>query len=422
MGIWDYGKKVKMLIAGLGGRGMGQLKTLLSMDDVEFVGVCDVEADRAAKAAVLARELRGQTPREFTDTHLMLEEVYADAIIITTDWCSHIRIAIDAMKHGVRPAMEVGGATDVFECWELVRASEQTGVPCMLLENCCYGKKERALLNMVKRGLLGDVVFCAGGYEHDLRYEIGNGDITLHYRQRNFMNRNGELYPTHELGPIAEYLGINRGNRMITLTAMASRSAGQQAWMRAHRQDAADRFYDQKFQEGDVVTTLIKCAHGEMIQLQHNCTLPRPYSRGGVVHGTKGIWEEDNASIYFEGVSKEDPTYWTHRWEKDEAYMDKYMHPLWRSYEQFGPRGGHDGMDYLALRAFIESVQKRCQPPIDVYDAAAWMSITCLSEQSVAMGSMPVPIPDFTGGRWMERRIMPESCFALDTVREELFK
>ena len=211
---WEFGRKVRMCVAGLGPRGTGQMKVLLEMDDVDIVGVCDLIEERALKAADIVAEKRGGArPAVFTDTHAMLEAVEAEAILITTDWCSHIRIAIDAMKHGMRPAMEVGGATDVFECWELVRTSEQTGVPCMLLENCCYGKKEMTLLNMVKKQLFGDVVYCAGGYEHDLRDEIGMGDDTHHYRQRNFMNRNGELYPTHELGPIAQYLNINRGNR-----------------------------------------------------------------------------------------------------------------------------------------------------------------------------------------------------------------
>lgn len=418
---WKFGRSVRMCVAGLGGRGMGQMGVLLDMDDIDMVGVCDLIEERALKAAeVVAGKRGGRRPQVFTDTHEMLEKSGAEAILITTDWCSHIRIAIDAMKHGIRPAMEVGGATSVFECWELVRASEQTGVPCMLLENCCYGKKEMTLLGMVKKQMFGDVVYCAGGYEHDLRDEIGNGDINHHYRQRNFMNRNGELYPTHELGPIAQYLNINRGNRMVSLTAMSSRAAGQQAWMRANRADK-ERWYDQRFEEGDVVTTLIKCAHGEMISLTHNCSLPRPYSRGGMIQGTKGIWEEDNESIYLDGISPVDPSFWTHKWEKDEKYMNEYMHPLWKSYEAFGPRGGHDGMDYLALRAFVESVQKGCQPPIDVYDAAAWMSITCLSEESISMGSAPVAIPDFTGGRWMEPHPSPESCFSLDAIHEDLF-
>ena len=271
-----------------------------------------------------------------------------------------------------------------------------------MLENCCYGKEEMTLLNMVRQGLFGEIVHCEGGYRHDLRDEIGLGDVNRHYRQRHFLNRNGELYPTHELGPIAKYLNINRGNRMVSLVSMASKAAGLHAWLKQHRPDTP--LADAQVNEGDVVTTLIKCANGETIQLNHDCTLPRPYSRAGVIQGTKGIWMEDNRSIYIEDMSPGDNGHWTHRWESDEAYMKQYEHPLWKEYEVFGLRGGHGGMDYLALRGFVESVQKNETPPIDTYDTASWMAITALSEESVAMGSMPVPIPDFTGGRWLQER------------------
>ena len=156
-----------------------------------------------------------------------------------------------------------------------------------------------------------------------------------------------------------------------------------------------------------MVTTLIRCANGETIQLTHDCTLPRFYSRGGVIRGTKGMWMEDGRLIFIEGRTPVIEDDWEHHPESDAKYMEEYMHPLWRAYRDFGIRGNHDGMDYLVLRAFIESVQNQTEPPIDVYDAAAWMSITCLSEASIAMGSAPVEIPDFTGGRWVTARTNP---------------
>ena len=309
------------------------------------------------------------------------------------------------MRAGKRVAMEVGGAASVEECWRMVRTSEETGIPCMLLENCCYNKTELALLNMVRQGVFGEVVHCQGGYEHDLREEIGNGDINRHYRQDNFLKRNGELYPTHELGPIAKYLNINRGNRMVSLVSMSSKAAGLKAWLNEHRPD--DEITKQQINEGDIVTTMIKCANGETILLTHDCTLPRFYSRGGVVRGTKGMWMEDNRSVYIEGRSPVDENDWTHRAESDAKYMEEFEHPLWKEYKALGTRGGHGGMDYLVLRAFVESVQNKTEPPIDVYDAAAWMAITALSEESIALGSAPVSVPDFTSGRWCQREINP---------------
>ena len=260
------------------------------------------------------------------------------------------------------------------------------------------------------------MVHCRGGYQHDLREEIGMGDINRHYRQDNFRHRNGELYPTHELGPISTYLNINRGNRMLTLTSMASKAVGQHAWMQQHRADSP--LANVPFTQGDIVTTMIRCVNGETLLLTHDCTLPRPYSRGGVVQGTKGLWMEDGRAIYLED-EHQDPS---HTFQPDKDLLEKYEHPLWKEYREFGLRGGHGGMDYLVMRAFIESIQKDVPFPIDVYDAATWMSITALSEESIQKGSMPVAIPDFTSGRWMNRPARPADMFSLDAVRPEVFE
>ncbi len=402
MKLGEKGKTVRLGVIGLGGRGMSQTDTLLQMPDVEIVAVCDVYDDRVQKGQDLVFEKRGVRPDGETDYKKVLARPDIDAICVFTSWETHIDICVQAMRAGKKVATEVGGANSVDECWKLVRAKEETGIECMMLENCCYGKEEMTLLNMIRQGVFGTLVHCQGGYEHDLRDEIGNGDINRHYRQRHFLRRNGELYPTHELGPIAEYLNINRGNRMVSLCAMSSKAAGLHAWLQEHRPDS--ELANAQVNQGDIVTTMISCANGETILLTHDCTLPRPYSRGGRIQGTKGIWMEDNRSIYIDGRSPVDPGYWTHRWEKDEAYMEEYKHPLWQAYEEFGLRGGHGGMDYLVLRAFVESVQKDECPPIDTYDTASWMAITALTEQSIAMGGAPVPVPDFTEGRWLQKR------------------
>jgi len=402
MKMGDKGPVVRLGIIGLGGRGLGQTETLIQMPDVEVVAVCDVYEDRVRKGQELIEKHRGLTPAGETDFKKVISRDDVDAVCVFTSWETHIDICVQAMYHGKRVATEVGGATSVEECWKLVRAKEETGIECMMLENCCYGKEEMTLLNMVRQGVFGTLVHCQGGYEHDLRDEIGNGDINRHYRQRHFLHRNAELYPTHELGPIAEYLSINRGNRMVSLCAMGSKAAGLHEWLQENRPDSP--LANAQVNQADIMTTMIKCANGETILLTHDCTLPRPYSRGGRVQGTKGIWMEDNRSIYIDGRTVNDPNHWTHSWESDAAYMEEYKHPLWKAYEEFGLRGGHGGMDYLVLRAFIESVQKNECPPIDTYDTASWMCITALSEQSAAMGGMPVPIPDFTEGRWLQAR------------------
>ena len=359
--LGQEGRHVSIGVVGLGGRGQGQLKVLLDMPDVDVRAVCDVYEDRTQEGVRLVQEKKGYLPFATQDYRELVARPDIEAVVVMTNWTTHIRIAVAAMRAGKYAAMEVGGASSIGECWDLVRTSEETGMPCMMIENCCYNREEMALLNMVKKGLFGQLVHCQGGYEHGLQSEIGNGDTNRHYRQENFLHRNGELYPTHELGPISKYLDINRGNRLTMLTSMASLSLGMHSWFQENRPDHPLAHAD--FREGDIVTTMIKCARGETIFLIHDCSLPRPYSRGG-----------------------------------------------------------HGGMDYLVLRGFIEAVQKHEPTPIDVYDTATWMSITCLSEDSIAMGSMPVAIPDFTSGRWIGREPATPGCFALDAVYEEYFQ
>ena len=384
----EDGRLIKLGVIGLGGRGFSWVKALTEMKDVEIVAVSDVYQDRIDRAAQHVEENKGKRPAGYTDYHQLLAESDAEAIVVFTSWETHIRVGIDALKSGRRVGLEVGGACSMEECWEMVHASEQTGIPLMLLENCCYGENEMMVLNMVKKGLFGTLVHCQGGYQHDLRVEIGNGDVN----------------PTHELGPIAKDLCINRGNRMVSLVSMASKASGLHEWFVANRPDS--HLATAQVNEGDIVTTLIKCAGGETIVLTHDCTLPRPYSRGGRVQGTKGLWMEDNKSIYLEPAdAKFDPEnpYPEHNWKSEEDYREQYEHPLWKAFKASEKTGGHGGMDYLVMRSFIESVQNHTQPPIDVYDAAAWLSVTVLSEQSIAMGSAPVAVPDFTSGMWMHR-------------------
>ena len=419
MKLGQAGRTVRVGVIGLGSRSKEQIRCLVSMQDVEVVAVCDVYADRVAATQDAIEAQKGIRPDDTTDYREINAREDIEAVFIFSSWQTHVRIAVDAMKHGKTPAMEVGGANSLEDCWEIVRVSEDTGIPLMLLENCCYNKEEMALLNMIKQGVFGEMIHCRGGYQHDLREEIGMGDINRHYRQDHFMHRNGELYPTHELGPIATYLNLNRGNRMLSLVSMATKAVGQYQWMQKNRADSP--LAEAKFNQGDVVTTMIQCANGETIVLTHDCTLPRPYSRGGYVQGTKGLWQEDGRIMYLEDRTQPGP-HGEHNFESDKAYMDEFRHPLWKEYEEFGLRGGHGGMDYLCLRAFIESLQKGVAFPIDVYDAAAWMAVTCLSEQSIALGSVPVAVPDFTGGRWIKREARPGDMFSLDAVYPEAFE
>ena len=404
--------KARVGVIGLGGRGMSLLPLLLEMDDVEVAGICDIYQDRVDAALELFKKARRRKPKTSTDYRAILDIASIDAVITPSSWTSHARICIDAMEAGKYAGTEVGGATSVEQCWELVRTSRRTGKPCMLLENCCYGREELAVLNMVKQGLFGELVHAEGGYRHDLREEVCMGRENRHYRLDNYMNRNGDLYPTHDLGPIAKYLDINRGNRMLSLVSVASKSVGLNHWNMMNR-GPAHPLSDFKFALGDVVTTIIKCAHGETITLFHDTSLPRPYSRANLLQGTKGIWQEDRYGVFFDGKNPKVET-WMEKWDSLKDYLAQYEHPLWRGFLEEGVKGGHGGMDWLVLRAFLEAVLAGTDTPIDVYDTASWMSITALSEESVTMGGMPVPIPDFTDGAWIYRGKSLKGKYSLD--------
>ena len=394
-------KMIHTAMIGLGGHGMGLLKdVVLGMDDVQVIGVCDLFEDRgqAGKQAVLDKT--GKEPFVTKDYREILALPGLDCVMVTTSWETHIPIAIDAMKAGVRPGVEVGAAYSIEQLWDLVHTYEQTGVPCMLLENCCYGQFEMMIMNMIRQGVFGEIVHCEGGYRHDLREEISQGREKRHYRNANYRNRNTENYPTHELGPICQMMGIGRGNRMVKLVSQSSCARGLNAYNLAHQGPDGDQVH-YPFVQGDVVTTIITCAHGETITLTLDTTLPRFYSRGLVVQGTKGMYEEDNQSIWLDGLYEEMETFtWYKHWGNALEYRKDYESPTWKTFLEDGVRGGHGGMDYLVDRAFFDSVRDQTDPPIDVYDMAAWMSIGILSEQSILQGGAPVMIPDFTNGKW----------------------
>ena len=390
-------------LVGLGCRGTFLLKDcLLPRPEIQVDAVCDVYEDRCEDAARLVRESGRPEPFTCTDYRQMLARGGLDLVMITAAWEAHVDIACASMRAGIYTAMEVGGAYSVEDCWRLVDTFEETGVPCMMMENCCYGRNELLVLNMVRQGIFGEIVHCQGGYRHDLRSEIAFGRENRHYRFRNYLNRNCENYPTHELGPIANVLNINRGNRMLSLVSVASKSAGLHDYLLREKGPEYDAS-SMRFAQGDVVTTIIRCAHGETICLTLDTTLPRAYSRAFHVQGTRGMYMEDNRSIFIDGKDNAYDFKWKERWNSIEEYREEYEHPLWRDFLTEGIHGGHDGMDWLTTGALFDAVRAGAPAPIDVYDAAAWRSITALSEESISCGGAPVAIPDFTRGKWMHR-------------------
>ena len=390
-------------MVGMGCRGYEVMKTVLGVDGVALTCVCDLYPDRTEKARAKAEKMQGFSPRVTDDWHTMTDKKELDAVLVTCSWEPHIEMAVAFMEAGIPVGVEVGGAYSVEDCFLLVRTFERTGTPVMLLENCCYGRYELMVMNMAEQGLFGEIVHCEGGYRHDLRREITFGKENRHYRLRNYLARCCENYPTHELGPISQILHINRGNRMLSLVSVASKAKGLHDYI--GRTENADRsLLERDFAQGDVVTTIIKCANGETVTLTLDTTLPRAYSRQFTVQGTRGMYSEENNSVYLDTDHDESMHFsWKKQWNNAESYLERYEHPIWREFLADGLRGGHGGMDYLVYRDFVRCVRKGLPMPIDAYDMASLMCISALSEQSIAMGGAPVAIPDFTSGRWLTR-------------------
>jgi hypothetical protein len=343
-----------------------------------------------------------------------------DAVLICTPWRWHFEMAVDSMNAGKYVGLEVCGAQTIQQCWDLVDTHERTGTHLYFMENVCYRRDVMAVLNMVRQGLFGDLIHLEGGYQHDLRHvkfndgksaygkgvEFGKqGYSESAWRTQHSVDRNGDLYPTHGFGPIAKMINLDAGNRCLHLTSTASKSKGLHNYVvendgEGHPNAKVD------FKLGDVVTTVIKTANGETITLKHDTNLPRPYSLGFRVQGEKGLWMDINNSIYIEGQGK------AHQWATDDPYMNKYDHPLWQKNDELAAGAGHGGMDWFVMNAFVECVKSNAPAPIDVYDGATMSVITPLSEKSIMERSAPQEFPDFTRGKWKERK----NTFALNDL------
>lgn len=388
-------EQIRVGIIGLGLRGYGLTnQVFLKMDDIRITAVCDIYQDRVERVADLIENAGHKRPYETTDYKKLVNRNLVDCVIVITSWKYHTEVVTYCMEQGIPVGSEVGGANTVEECYQLVRTQERTGTPYMFLENCNYGQRELMVLNMVRMGLFGQIVHCSGGYCHDLREEITTGKENRHYRLNEYLSRNCENYPSHEMGPIMKIIDMNHSNQLMTLSSTASKSVGLHEYCLKH-QPENEELCEAKFAQGDIVTTVITCAGGETITITLDTTLPRPYSRGFTVRGTKGMYTEVNDSVFIDGTHNDCDFEWEEQWGNADQYAKEYNHPIWASITEEERAAGHGGMDYLCYRDFFDHIRSGEPMPIDVYDAATIMCITPLSEISIASGGMPVKIPNF---------------------------
>lgn len=403
-------KKVKVGMIGLGQRGAMLTRTVLACEEADIVAVCDAYQDRVESAQKVVNEKRGVTPVGYADYKDLIADPNVEAVVVASSWDEHIRMAIECMHAGKITAMEVGGAYDVEECWALVRAYEETKTPIMMIENCCFDRFELLSTALVRAGKLGTIVHCHGAYSHDLRDEICGGHVNRHYRLENYQKRNCENYPTHELGPIAKLLDINRGNKMTSLVSVASKGAGLNEFVRSDKNPDPE-LLNTTFKQGDIVNTIITCANGETISLTLDTTLPKYYSREFTVRGTKGLCSQEANMVLLEEKQTDlhdifEPQNVLAKYmnNADSDEMKEYLVPQWKSITDEEKELGHGGMDYFMFKEFFRCILNGEEMPIDVYDAASWMCITAISEQSIAQGGAPQAIPDFTCGKWVLRK------------------
>jgi predicted dehydrogenase len=386
-------------IIGVGARGIAQLRYLLAAN-ARVVAICDILKEKALAGQALVEQDGQKSPTLYTDGDHAFEALVQrediDLVIIATPWSWHVEQAVTAMRHGKHVGVEVPAATSLEDCWKLVDTSEQTRRHCIMLENCCYGYNETLLLRMIHEGILGDLLYGEGAYLHDLREELFADHGSGLWRRAEHTMRNGNLYPTHGLGPVANYMGIQRGDRFAYLVSMSTPERGLSMYRKAHL-PASDPRWKEKYLTGDLNTSLIKTARGLTITVKHDVSNPHPYDRINTIAGTKGIFEDYPPRIYIDGQAGSED------WTSLDAWK-QYEHPLWTRHGETARKvGGHGGMDFIQMNRFLQCMREGLLPDMDVYDAALWSSVGPLSVMSVAHGSVPVEVPDFTRGNWNKR-------------------
>lgn len=385
---------------GVGMQGSSHVQNFLKIENVEIKAICDIIEDKVKKMQNLVVEAGFSKPSGYSkgeyDFLRMCETEDLDLVFTSTPWEWHVPVCTAAMKNGKHAATEVPAAVTIDECWELVESAEKYQKHCVMMENVNYGRPEMMIMNMVRKGLFGELIHAECGYLHDLRHYKLGGLYEGDWRIKHSMTRNGNLYPTHGLGPVAQCMNINRGDRFEYLVSMSSNSRGLQDY--ALKTLGPEHEYSKaKYTLGDVNTSVIKTHNGLTIIVIHDTNLPRPYTRINLIQGTKGITQGFPDLIHIEGRSQ------AHRWEPLENYAEEFEHPLWKTVGKDAEWAGHGGMDYLEDYRLIQSLRTGTPTDMDVYDAVALSCISELSERSVANKSRPYDFPDFTRGFWKER-------------------
>ena len=389
-------RPVRMGFVGIGGRGTGMLRVALTQG-IQVTAVCDIIEERVQRAQRIVEEAGQPKPKGYSlgpeDYKRLVQQNDLDVVYTATPINLHAPVMLAAMRAGKYGGSEMPICTSIDEAWELVETSQKTGVPCMLMENYCYMRNVQMILNMVRQNVFGDLSHCEVGYQHDTRYVNLSAEGELLWRAKTKLAYDGNPYPTHAVGPAAQWLNINRGDRLEYLVSMSSRALGMREYAKQiGGPDHPSAKLDYKL--GDVNTTLIKTNKGITITLYYDTQTPRPVDFIWRVQGTGGIYSGTLDKIHLEGRSP------SHQWEDSKAYSQEYDHPSWKKYGDTIMQFGHGGSDYLCMLDFAKAVRNRTQVPIDIYDGVTWSIITDLTQKSVEKKSRAIDFPDFTKGQW----------------------
>jgi predicted dehydrogenase len=391
-------KTLRLGFVGVGVKGSSHVGHLMRMDGVELRAVCDIVELQCRETQEQAKRLGLRPPTIYSrgerDFERLCAEEDLDLVYTATPWEWHVPVCLAAMKNGKHAATEVPAAMSIDDCWALVEAAEKYRKHCQMMENCCYDRIELMTLNLVRKGVLGEVLHAEAGYLHDLRGVKFSKEGEGLWRRAWSQKLNGNLYPTHGLGPVAQCLNVNRGDAFDYLVSMSSPARGLHEYAVATFGTDSPQAREQ-FVLGDVNTSLIKTKKGKTIILIHDTNLPRPYTRINLVQGTRGVAHKWPDRIYVEGKADK-----PHQWDDFEKFAAEFEHPLWKAIAAKGEGRGHGGMDYIEDYRLIQSLRKGEPLDQDVYDAAAWSAVVGASVKSVAGKGKPVELPDFTRGKW----------------------
>jgi glycosyl hydrolase family 109/GFO/IDH/MocA oxidoreductase family protein len=399
-------ERIRVAVIGLH-RGMVHVDSALNIEFAEVVAVCDLHKERAVEAANACEKKSGKRPAIYGGTENIWEQMVdrddIDAVYIATPWEWHVPMALRSLERGKHAFVEVPAALTVADCWRLVNASERTRRHCVLLENCCYGENELFILNLARQGIFGELNHAECAYLHDLRGTLFNLDGEGLWRRAYHTQHDGNLYPTHGLGPVAQTLGVGRGDQFKFLVSMSSPQFSLTKYRDEHNPNNGQQA-GEKYICGDLNTSMVKTESGRTIMVQHAVVSPRPYSRINAMCGSEATFFDYPPRLAInnpKALGLTSPG--SHEWldEKDMAIMrQKFTHPLWQKLRERSQNGGHGGMDFVMNWRLLDNLRRGATPDSVVYDAAAWSCLVEISARSVAAGSAPVAIPDFTRGLW----------------------